>query len=228
MSVWKLVWRQLRASGPLGVVASAGIFLSVVLLATGPLYIETLERLAFDRALTALRTSIHPQVYLGFSSFAASEYEQARADVVAAAERSFGDAFESHGVHASTRILGTELVEPRGFQSFSFFQYRTDIEQHVDVVEGRMPVSAGVDGVIEVVIGRNAAEVVGGVWVGQTLRQTASLPPPRPVFEAKIVGVVEPRDLDDPYWLAQGFAYFEAYEVANRWVFPLFSPLQIV
>ena len=128
-----------------------------------------------------------------------------------------------HGVYASAGIMDTELVEPRGLGSFSYFQYRSDVEQYVDIVEGRMPRPAAAEGVIEVAIGRNAADVVG-VSVGQTLRQPTSPQAPRPTYEALIVGVIEPRDADDEYWLAQGDAYFRAWELENRWVMPLFVP----
>ena len=218
----RLVWRQLRASGPLGLVASAGLVLAVVLLATGPLYIAALERLAFDRALTGLRTTLHPQVYLGFSSFAEEEYTGARADVAAAAEAAFGDAFVEHGVYASARVMDTELVEPRGFRQFSHFQFRSDLQDHV-IVDGRLPEPAGAGGIIEVAIGRDAAETVP-VSLGQRLRQPAGPRDPRPAFETVIVGIVEPMDADETYWLAQSGPYFEAFELQNRWVMPLFVP----
>ena len=223
MSLVKLAWRQLRASGPLGVVASAGLLLAVVLIATGPLYIATLERLAYDRALTGLGSTLHPHVYLGFSSFSESEYAKARLDVADAAQTSLGSAFDSHGVYASTPVMNTELIEPEGFGHLSFFQYRTDVERHVNIVEGRMPTPARAEGVIEVAIGRSAADAVP-VVLGQTLRQPVSGPGPRPTFETVIVGIVEPRDVDETYWLGQGQPYFEGYEARGRWVMPLFVP----
>jgi hypothetical protein len=218
----KLVWRQLRASGPLGVVASVGLLLAVVLLATGPLYTATLERLAYDQALTSLRSTLHPQIYLGFSSFSEEEYRGTRSDIVEAAKASFGDAFIEHGVYASAGIMNTQLVEPPGFLQLSYFQYRTDLAEHV-LIEGRLPEAAGAEGPIEVAIGRDAAETVL-VTVGQVLRQPASPQDPRPSFETKIVGIVEPINPDENYWLAQSGPYFEAFELNNRWVMPLFVP----
>ena len=222
MSLMKLVWRQLRASGPLGVVASVGLLLAVVLLATGPLYIATLERVAYDRALTSLRATLHPQIYLGFSSFSEGEYQEARSDVVDAAEASFGDAFVEHGIYASAGIMDTRFVEPAAFRQLSHFQYRSDLEEHV-IVEGRMPEPAGAEGRIEVAIGRDAAETVS-ISVGQVLGQPASSQDPRPSYETEVVGILEPIDRDETYWLAQSGPYFEAFEVNNLWVLPLFVP----
>ncbi len=222
MSVARLVFRQLRASGLLGFVASVGLVLAVVLLATGPLYLATLERSAFDRALTGLRSTLHPQIYLGFSSFAENEYRRARSDIATAAEAALGDAFVEPGVYAAARVMDTEFIDPSAFSQLSHFQFRSDLKAHV-AVEGRLPEPAGAEGPIEVAIGRDAAETVS-VSVGQRFRQPAGPQDPRPTFETVVVGIVEPIDPDETYWLAQGRPYFEAFELQNLWVMPLFVP----
>ncbi|MDA1095777.1 MAG: ABC transporter permease [Chloroflexi bacterium] len=223
MSVWRLVWRQLLNSGLLGFVASVGILSAVVLMTTGPLYIRTLERLAFERTLSDLGTNLHPQVYVGYSSFADPEYGAAGAKVNAASEAALGMAVSERGVYAATNLLDTELVSPPGFRAFGYFQYRSGLADHVDILAGRLPAAALAEGPVEVALGGDAAALLG-LSVGQTFVLTASLPPPRPQFQSILVGILAPSDLEDDYWLAQGEGYFIAGEAGNRFVLPLFVP----
>ena len=223
MSVWRLVWRQLLNSGLLGFVASVGILSSVILMTAGPLYIQTLERLAFERTLSDLGTNLHPQAYVGYSSFADPEYGAAVAKVDAASDAALGTAVSDRGVYAATNLLDTELESPPGFRAFGYFQYRSGLADHVDIVTGRFPSTAPATGPIEVALGRAAASQLG-LSVGQTFVLTASLPPPRPQFQSILVGILAPSNLADDYWLGQGEGYFIVGEAGNRFVLPLFVP----
>jgi hypothetical protein len=220
LSFWQLVWKQVSGVGPMAAVAAVGLLLTVVLLAVGPLYLATLDRLAFSRALDGMRTNIHPQVYVPYTSFASDEYRKTRADVTDAARSTLGDALAGQGVYASTRLMDASILDLPETNALAYFQYRSDMDGYVQAISGRLP-EASPEGPIEVAIGEPTASALG-LEVGHRFTIETRLPPPSPAFEAVLVGVLTPTDLREEYWLGQGGPYFETAMVNDQWVLPLF------
>ncbi|MBM3947421.1 MAG: hypothetical protein FJ315_08525, partial [SAR202 cluster bacterium] len=149
MALWRLAWRQARGAGALALVASLGVLLAVALLAVGPIYLGALERLAFDQSLRDLRNNFHPQVFVPYSTFQPDEYQRARNTVGEASRAALGRTVEDQGAYASTRLMQARPEDPPGFQAPAFLQYRSDLADHIQVIEGRLP-GAGTGTLIEV------------------------------------------------------------------------------
>ena len=214
----------MQGTGLLALVAAFGLLLVVGLLTVGPLYLNTLERLAFSRTLSQMGNNLPPQVWTSFASFVPEEYRDARADVIDAAEGALGDAVVGQGIYVGTYLYDTITVDPAGLEAVTVFQYRSDYESHVRLVDGEFPKPTS-SGPLEVAIGESAAQALH-LSVGQTFHMQSRLPAPAPSFDAVLVGVVAPHDLDETYWAGQGPPFFETLSASSdprgRWLLRLF------
>ncbi|MDP6665613.1 MAG: ABC transporter permease [SAR202 cluster bacterium] len=107
--------------------------------------------------------------------------------------------------------LPSQLAQPSRHRTLrANFANVTDLEEHVTLLEGRMPgdlVSAGPRGpVIEAVLGAPLVNEFG-IHVGDVISLTPFLDEPTWV-SVHVVGIAERTDKDDPYWLWGPNAYF--------------------
>ena len=224
MSPWRFAWRQTRGMGALALVASAGILLTVTLFILGPLYLNTVERLAFEDFLEAKGNNLDPHLFTAFSSFSPGEYRPTREAIHHAAQGALGEALDRRGVYATAYPIRAALTAPPGQDAVTTLTYRDGFTDHVAVVEGRRAEYTA-SGPIEVVIGRPAADRIG-LEIGQQFRLNTRLPPPALSYDAVLVGTVEPLDAEDPYWFQVGGLFYERLDAqrnnAGLWMISAF------
>ncbi len=210
----------------LALVASLAILLTITLFVLGPLYLGTVERLAFQNYLQKTDNNLATALFTGFSSFNPDEYHGARGVILNAAEESLGEALDRRGVYATAYQIRTALTGPEGQDAVSTLTFRTGFDDKVNVVAGRQAGYAA-SGPLEVMLGRAAAERTG-LEVGQTFRLNTRLPPPAMPYDAVLVGIVEPVNSQDEYWFQVGGLFHERLDArrngAGLWMISLFLP----
>ncbi len=228
MPLWGLAWRQTRGNGPLVFVASLGLLLTVTLFGAGPLYLNTVERLAFQGFLEQQGNDLDLQLYTAYSSFSPREYEPTREKILAAAEDNLGEALDRRGIYAVSYFIRTAFTQPEGENAVTTLTFRTAFDDHVRVVEGRAA-RYTTEGPIEVVLGKQAADRIG-LEVGQQFHLNSNLPPPSQPFDAVMVGIVAPIDAEDPYWFGVGGLFYQRLDAARndagRWMISMFLPIE--
>ncbi len=226
MSPWRLAWRQTRGKRALALVASLGILLTITLSVLGPLYLNTVERLAFRDYLERNSFNLDSFVATGFSSFEPEQYNATRDVILTAAEDTLGDALDRHGVYSTTFSIRTAVTDSDESGVISTLTTRTGFDDKVNVVEGRRAQFVA-SGPIEVMLGRQAAEKTG-FQVGQQFGLNPRLPPPAMPYDAILVGIVEPVDPQERYWFQVGGLFYERLDAepndAGLWVISLFLP----
>ena len=228
MSPWRLAWRQTRGKRALALVASLGILLTITLSVLGPLYLNTVERLAFQDYLERNSYNLDATVATNFSTFEPEQFNGTRNVILSAAQDTLGDALDRHGVYSTAFQIRTALTGTDEQDVVSTLFSRTGFDDKVSVVEGRRAQFVA-GGPIEVILGRQAAEKTG-LQVGQQFRLNSRLPPPAMPYDAVLVGIVEPVDPDDRYWVHGGGTFYERMDAernnAGLWAISLFLPQQ--
>ena len=228
MSPWRLAWRQTRGKRALALVASLGILLTITLSVLGPLYLNTVERLAFQDYLERNSFNLDATVATNFSTFEPEQYSGTRNVILSAAQDTLGDALDRHGVYSTAFSMRTELTGTEEQDVVSTLTSRTGFDDKVSVVEGRRAQFVA-SGPIEVMLGREAAEKTG-LQVGQQFRLNSRLPPPAMPYDAVLVGIVEAIDPEERYWVHAGGTFYERMDAernnAGLWVISLILPQQ--
>ena len=226
MPLLGLAWRQARGNGPLVFVASLGLLLTVTLFGAGPLYLSTVERLAFQRFVEQQGNNLDLQLFTSFTSFSPQEYEPTRAKILDAAQDTFGEALDRRGIYATSYSIRTRFTQPEGETASTTLTFRTAFDDHVRVVEGRAAQYTA-SGPIEVVLGEQAADRIG-LEVGQEFHLNSNLPPPSQSFDAVMVGIVAPLEAEDPYWFGVGGLFYQRMDAmrnaAGLWMISMFLP----
>ena len=228
MSPWRLAWRQTRGKRALALVASLGILLTITLSVLGPLYLNTVERLAFQDYLDRNTYNLDAFVATNFSTFEPEQYNATRSIILNAAEDTLGDALDRRGVYSTAFPIRASLTGTDQSDAIATLTSRTGFDDKVHVVEGRRAQFVA-SGPIEVMLGREAADETG-YRVGQQFRLNSRLPPPAEPYDAVLVGIVEPVDPQERYWFQVGGLYYERLDAvrndAGLWVISLFLPEQ--
>ena len=226
MSPWRLAWRQTRGNRALALVASLGILLTITLSVMGPLYLNTVERLAFEDYIERNSNNLDPALFTQFSSFEPGEYRGTREVILNSAEDTLGEALDRRGVYSTSYSIRTALTRPEGQNAVSTLTFRTGFDDKVHVVEGRRAQFVA-SGPIEVMLGKAAADRTG-YEVGQQFRLNTRLPPPAMPYDAVLVGIVEPVDAEERYWFQVGGLFYERLDAARNqaglWMISLFLP----
>ena len=219
MSPWRLAWRQTRGNRALALVASLGILLTITLSVMGPLYLNTVERLAFEDYIERNSNNLDPALFTQFSSFEPGEYRGTREVILNSAEDTLGEALDRRGVYSTSYSIRTALTGPEGQDAVSTLTFRTGFDDKVHVVEGRRAQFVA-SGPIEVMLGKAAADRTG-YEVGQQFRLNTRLPPPAMPYDAVLVGIVEPVDADNDYWFQVGGLFYERLDAARNQAGPV-------
>ena len=155
MSPWRLVWRQTRGKRALALVASLGILLTATLSVLGPLYLNTVERLAFADYLERNSNNLDAMLATGFSSFEPEQFNGARDVILAAAQDTLGDALDRRGVYSTAFPIRAALTGTDESDVVATLTSRSLFDDKVHVVEGRRAQFAA-SGPIEVMLGKQA------------------------------------------------------------------------
>ncbi len=228
MSPWRLAWRQTRGKRALALVASLGILLTITLSVLGPLYLSTVERLAFQDYLERNSRNLDVLVSTSYSSFEPEQYNAARQVILAAAEDTLGDALDRRGVYSTAYSIRTALTGTDEPDVIATLTSRSGFDEKVQIVEGRRAQFVS-SGPIEVMLGRAAAEKTG-FQIDQQFRLNTRLPPPATPHDAVLVGIVEPVDPEERYWFQVGGLFYARLDAerndAGLWMVSLFLPEQ--
>lgn len=198
----------------------AGILFAATLAAAVPIYLSSLERLALNIEIDRLGRFQSKLLAFAYHVPLTDEW-------TARTEQAFDEIVDNHlgEVYADHRRFVTGLEFYAGIPSIplppadlanssaarAYLRSLSDFEQHVTVIEGRLPRRQGpVDlhtPALEVVIGSTAASQFR-LQVGDALRLTPDLTSPQTIA-VPIVGIVEPTDPDADYWLPTPALYFQ-------------------
>lgn len=192
---WRTVVKRLGADWLIGVAAFTTIMLATVLLASGPIYADAVTASALQQSLddapnTESNLMVSVRVY-------ADDYPDSDAIV----RSTVADSFTKTGnrVFAGLEADAYEIAGQSNAKTVALasIQSLEDIESHATVVAGGWP--SGERSGLETAVNVAAAEALGitvGDRVDVSSRRDAS-----DVASIEVVGLYEPTDSTDPFWL---------------------------
>ena len=219
LSTPKLVLRRIRNAKMLLASIFLGVLFATTLAAAVPIYLASLERLALNIEID--RLGRFQSKLLGFAYYIPFTKER-----MEETDRTFDEIVEGYidEIYTGHRRYVTGLqfyadtpsiplppadVE-NGSAARAYLRSLTDFQQHVTVIEGRLPqrqspADPGAP-VLEVVLGQFAASQFQ-LQVGDVLLITPDLTVPKAI-SAPIVGIVEASNPDADFWLPSPALYF--------------------
>lgn len=187
----------------------SGIFIASTLVAGAPAYLNSLERLTVNTAI-----SRSPQSFINMLAIAPSlpladdNLRAADAAVDQAIRENISDFYSTREryVKGSVLLVGTPMRPLTGEESDTvtrgYVQYLSNVERHVSFPEGHMSsdlVAQGEQGpIIEAVVAASSAELFD-LSLGDEVTLTPSLGNPT-LVTVKIVGLMRPIDTTEQYW----------------------------
>ena len=227
--------RRLRSYWVLLAITSFGILAGVTLMAVGAIYSRALAEGGLQHILATTSTTLmNSRVIVEDRPVGPADYQTLRTDVEEIGGARLGYMMrdiQRFGLSLSsmTLVFSPEPgPPPRGSPVGRPF-FLTDFESHTRLTEGRWPQAAPVfeDKVLhmEAVIGAKAAFSMGlkALSEGNQVHILPFLNEPEERITLKIVGLVEPIDTREEYWMGYS-SYFEAQEVDQRVVVPIYLP----
>ena len=188
-----------------------GFVIATTLAAGTPLYLSSLDRLAFGGGLNSLSSPVlDVTIFASHISLTTRSIQHAEQAVSEAVDRGISPAYleRQRYLKSGTYLVGLpQQPLPREgarriLVSRGYFQHLTGLEQHSRFIEGRMArgdASAGPQGPqVEAVVGTATAEKFN-LGLDDMIFLTPSIGNATVVM-ARIVGVVEPADRGDRYW----------------------------
>ncbi|MEK7777695.1 MAG: hypothetical protein AAB303_03630, partial [Chloroflexota bacterium] len=207
MVMW-LAGRRLLAAWPVEAALGVGVLVIVALISLVSLRSRDMAEAGLHYALATRSSQLERAVQLVVRDrpLGYQDYQDLSAAV--------GKAFENHldwlpvkvspaGQSQSLPFVQrVEQIPPAVGAPRAHLYFREEFESHVRLVDGRWPVSSMPSSplTLEAVIGEPAA--LGMRWaVGQRLFLVPLVGAPEEKVEVRIVGVVQPLDAEDSYWL---------------------------
>ena len=187
----------------------AGVLFATTLVAAAPIYLRSLERLGANTEIdrtSNLILNVHvysPNVPLSDAGLARSQRV-----IDDAVGRNLSEAYdgERRFLRSDTYLAGLPYRPlgdiAAGMASRGYIQHMTDIDQHIDFVDGRMAtdlVAFAEDGpTVEVILGAPSLENFA-LSVGDVVEMTPFVASDSRIF-ARLVGIFEPIDPASDYW----------------------------
>ena len=231
--LWLWRWR-LRSSWVLLAITSCGILASVTLMAAGAIYSRTLAEAGLGHTLASVSPIVlDAQVTLHNRPLGPADYRNLREEIEATTEARLGHMLLA--THRSGRVQpGMPLVSslddgpsrrldaPLGRPFFL-----TGFAAHSRLVEGSWPEAppAAGDGDLhlEAVLGAKVAASFGFKVDSQIFLFPFQSDPSERIA-ITVVGLAEPLDPEDEYWLSASSSYFHLLEINERPVVPIYVP----
>ena len=225
--------RRLRSYWALLAITSFGILAAVTMMAVGAIYSRALAEGGLRHTLaTTSVTLMNSRVIVRDRPLGEADYQKLRADVEGIGEARLGYMLrdiQRFGQTRSNLTLVSSSVPgapPRGSPAGRPF-FLTDFESHTRLVEGgRWPEAGpGFQGkplVMEAAMGARAALSIG-LKAGNQIHLLPFFTDPEERITLKIVGLVDPIDDREEYWMGNS-AYFDAQEINQRVVVPIYLP----
>lgn len=243
-SILPLVIRRSLAGKAMLAVIALGVFVAATLLASAPIYARAMADLGLTFTVRE-ELSAKPSTRIQFRDvpIETAEGTARQAAFAGRIEDRLGWFQESMARHTQLGRFG--IVVDNDAEKTNLFQAQPQslpgYEAHVRVVEGALPGPSTAGQPLPLAISRSAA-MASGLKVGEaiqlyetydTCERTIPPPdaPPPPActpdagvsftFPAVITGIVEPLDVDDPFWVAPVSSYFDPF----RLVIPDIGPI---
>ena len=229
MLLW-LLPRRIRSSWVLLAIMSFGILAAITLMAVGAFYSRALAEGGLRHTLaTTSKTVLNAHVLIQNRPLGPADYGRLRSTVDELVQERLGPTLEKterFGRGQPNLSLVTTLEEPPALDApvgrpFFF----TGFEEHSRIVDGQWPETppaigdAGLD--IEVVIGKKVAS-----FMGLKVGSEAYIMPFRNDLSERIavtvVGLAEPIDPGDEYWMGTSAAYFSSQDYRGRTLIPIY------
>ncbi|MCC6383173.1 MAG: FtsX-like permease family protein [Dehalococcoidia bacterium] len=230
------LWRSGTGRGLL-LVVGLGVLVAATLLASAPIYARSMADLGLTYTIRqelaggpGTRVQLRTALQLADAKALRAAVEQ-RIDERAGWFRSS----QARHVRLGWFPMGTPGEAGRTGAPLGQPQSLSGYETHVRVVSGRLPQATGAGGPFEVAMSTRAAALAGGLRPGAQLDLLALFdncqrdiptelfpppPPPCPItatatftLAATLVGVIEPDDTADPFWVGGAGEYFDAKSV---------------
>ena len=209
LSLWVLR-RRLRQAWGLTAVTALGVLAAVILLSATALYSQTLAESGVRHGLfSQSATAMHVQVLAQNRPLGSEDYLELRNLAEAAIDQRIGNLTvgqERFGRTQAGMTLTTNPSQqppPLGAPSGRVF-FMTGFIEHSRIVSGRWPEAVGTSGPegveLEAVVGRRVANDFG-YELGDRVYVTPFRSEPSERIVLNVVGVVEPKDSRDEYWL---------------------------
>ena len=208
MNLGRYVLRRARSDARLLTGAAVAIVVALVVVAAAPVYLRSLEKAGVKHRLNVLtpsRTAFH--INTSWIPLERPEYLESDAMVDAARDKHVADVVtgKTRFVKSRSHLWNFDGLPPREdmTDSRSFFHLISDLDQHVDYIEGRPPsaevMSENGSLVVEAAVFASRAAMlnvkVGDVIVNLTEEVRGE------VIKARITGAFLVRDPQEEYWL---------------------------
>lgn len=212
----KLVMRRMRADWQLMVSIFLGILVATTLISGAPVYLDSLER---QSVIGSIDSAVARSSESYLTIIAETDFVPVEEDAIKATDAAYFDAIEHHiaPIHTGSKRhiqMSFQTVAlpsqtspgepgPAGRIVQGFFQYYSDIEDHVTFLTGRMAsntVKRGTQGpMIEAIISDVLSREFDGLAVGDVVALAPSLEDPARL-SARITGIFQPNDPTEDYW----------------------------
>jgi hypothetical protein len=238
-AIWRMLARRGLANWRLTATLVLGVLVAATLLAAAPIYARAMADLGLTFAIRErLRTAPATQVLVRDVPVSAADGQRLQEAVARRVEERIGwFAGERARVVQGPRFAVALAGQPPADRPpFAVPAFVAGAETHTRVLDGRRPADRpGADGlsVVELALSPRGAEAAG-LKVGDriTLHEyfddcerelpRDDRPPPPPCFPrvgvrytipAEVVGIVEPIDREDPFWVGRAGSLFEPFRL---------------
>ena len=225
--------RRLRSSWGLLAITSFGILAAVTMMATGAIYSRALAEGGLRHLLASTSPMVlDAQVIVRNRPLGPADYQRLHAAVEETINERLGYMLE--GAQRYGRIqphlaLAKTLEErsPPADAPLGQPFFLTEFAEHAQLVEGRWPRAIpslhAESTALEMVVGRKTASSMG-FKVGSQVYLFPFRDDPSERIALNVVGIAEPEDSREEYWMGGSSAYFQVYDLGERRVVPIYLP----
>jgi len=218
-------------------VVALGVFVAATLLAAAPIYNRAMADLGLTFTIRD-QLSSQPSTQIQFTNvpLQTAEGKSLRSAVQQRIDQRIGWFTSSQAEYIQLGRFG--IAQPGAPSTTGMLQAQPQslpgYESHVKIVSGRLPVASAAGAPMEVAVSSEAAAVArlkpgdlfdmreGFDTCQRVLPQTDPPPPPPPCdphatagfsYPAKVVGIIEPLDPQDPFWVGPSSPYFDPFRL---------------
>ncbi|MGH2633438.1 MAG: FtsX-like permease family protein, partial [Tepidiformaceae bacterium] len=236
-SILRLALRRSLASKRLMAVVALGVFVAASLLAAAPIYNRAMADIGLTFTIRdQLSASPSTQIHFNDVPLQTADGQALRSAVQTRTQQRIGWFSASEAQYTQLGRFG--IADPGAPATPDMDQAQPQslpgYESHVRVVSGRLPAATAAGAPMEVALSTAAAGVAqlkpGDLFdmreafdtCERVLPQTDPPPPPPPCdphatasfsYPAKVVGIIEPLDPQDPFWVGPASAYFDPFRL---------------
>ncbi|WP_026486513.1 ABC transporter permease [Caldanaerobius polysaccharolyticus] len=215
MTVIIMVLRKINNNRWLTLCLLIGLIISVGLVSSIPIYTDgVLQKfLIKEFENSQQKTDQYPGSYTVTLYFTDKTAMEKREDVFykvdlfmkKSGEKAFGLHMDAAIVDYSTdkyrmQPVDYKKVDP-GKQRFASVQALSNLEKHIKIIDGKMPSNKPADGAYEVIVNQSALDAYDTVLGNEFYLTDPSDPNSKDVIKIRIVGVFQPKDYNDRYWI---------------------------